>query len=258
MFKHPKNIWFFCILLLIVACGGSDTSSSWAQSRSYDHVEDNKSLFLTDPAGDRFIVPPEMMIIAASMTASSSSFAKTTELLDIGSKQMLNSLTATEGCSAKITNYQYPKVRNSSKVVLSEKDRYRGNLLLEILVSFANSQDIEERIQQLNTCMEAIPQLKVELDQEDKNTTINLRISQEMPTIENAAKYRNELLERKFKPLKEVANISEPAAQFNASDTKCTSNGIVKVVNYSLNGVELDIDFNCQSFIEDELVTKQE
>lgn len=258
MFKYPKTIWFSCVLLVIVACGNSDTSSSLAQSRSYDYVEENKSLFLTDLAGDRFIVPPEIMIIGGRINASSSSFAQTTELLDIGSKQLINSLTAMEGCSAKITNYQYPKVRNSSKIVISDNVKYQGNMSLEILVSFANSKDIKERIHQLNTCMNAIPPLKVELDQDDKKTSIYLTISQEMPTIENAAKYRNELLERKFKSLKEVANISEPASQFNASDTKCTSNGIVKVVNYSLNGVELDIDFDCRRFIDDQLVTEKD
>lgn len=258
MFKYSKTIWFSCILLVIVACGNSDTSSSLAQSRSYDYVEENKSLFINDPAGDRFIIPPEIMIIGGRINASSSYFSQTTKLLDIGSKQIINSLTATEGCSAKITDYQYPKVRNSSKVILSDNDKYLGNMSLEILVAFTTSKDIEERIQQLNICMEAIPQLKVELDQEDKNTNIYLEILQIMPTIENAAKYRNTLLEHKFKPLKEVANISEPATQFNASDTKCTSNGIVKVVNYSLNGVELDIDFDCRRFVDGQLVPDQE
>jgi len=42
-----------------------------------------------------------------------------------------------------------------------------------------------------------------------------------------------------------VANLAEPASQFNASDPKFTSKEIVKVVERSLSGIEPDIDFDC-------------
>ena len=83
------------------------------------------------------------------------------------------------------------------------------------------------------------------LQKKQNNVSVDLVVSDVMPTIQNAEKYREKLLESKLTALKQVANLPEPATQFQASDTRCTSKGIVKVVKRSLSGIELDIDFEC-------------
>ncbi len=258
MYKFPKIIWLASILLVFISCSYNERPSSSVQARSYDYEEKDNFSALVDPASDRFIIPPEVAVMSGKMTSSSSSFDKTSKLLVTGAKEFLSNVNSIENCSAKITDYRHPAVNKSSKVSLSNKNRYLGNLKLEILISFAKTQDINQRIQQLNSCLQAIPQLKVEQAESDKNARIDLFLSQVMPTIKQASKYRKELLEFKFKSLKEVGSISNPATQFNASDTKCTSKGIVQVVNRSLSGIELDVDFDCRRFVNEKLIIEKE
>ena len=257
MYKFPKIIWLVSILLVFISCSHNERSASSVQARSYDYVEkDNFSI--ADPASDRFTVPPEIAVMSAKIRSSSSSFDKTTKLLAAGSKELLSSVNSVEGCSAKITNYQHPVANNSRKVSLSDKDKYLGNLELKILISFTETQDINQRIEQLNSCLKVIPQLKVEPTESDKNASIYLSLSKVMPSIKQASKYRKRLLKFKLKPLKEVNTISDPAPQFNASDTKCTSEGIVQIVSRSLSAIELDIDFDCRRFVDEKLMIEKE
>ena len=93
--------------------------------------------------------------------------------------------------------------------------------------------------------------MKVEKDPEDKNKSVYLSLSQTIPTVKDLGKYRQQLLTAKFKPLKTVASISEPASQFNASSIDCTSKGIVTVKDRSLSAIELDIDLDCRRLIDD-------
>ena len=258
MYKFPKIIWLASILLVFISCSHNERSTSSVQARSYDYVEKDNFAALADPAGDRFIVIPELAVMSAKIRSSSSSFSQTSKLLETGAERLLSNVNNVAGCSAKITNYQHPIVNTSRKVSLSDKDKYVGNLGVEILILFAKEQDIKQRIQQLNSCVQGIPQLKVEEAELDKNASIYLSLSQVMPTIKQASKYRQKLLEFKFKPLKEVGNISDPAAQFKASDTKCTSKGIVQVVDRSLSGIELDIDFDCRRFVNEKLIIEKE
>lgn len=258
MYKFPKIIWLASILFVFISCSHNERSASLVQARSYDSEDKDNFSTLADPASDRFIVTPELAVMSAKIRSSSNSLAKTSELLETGSKKLLSSVNGVEGCSATITDYQHNKIITSRKASLSDKDIQVGNLKLEISTLFTKDQDINQRIQQLNSCLQAIPELKVEEAELDKNARIHLSLSQVMPTIKQASKYRKELLEFKFKPLKEVDSISDPATQFNASDTKCTSKGIVQVVNRSLSGIELDIDFNCHRFINEKLIVEKE
>jgi len=257
MFKFPKIIWLSSIFLVFISCTQSERSFDSVQASSYDSVAGDNFSSIADPASDRFIIAPEIAVMSAKITSYSSSFAETTKLLETGSNQLLGAVGAVAGCSAKITDYQHPVVNNSRKVSLSDKNRYLGNLEIEILISLAKTEDINQRMQQLNKCLQAIPKLKVASTPSDKNASIYLSLSQVMPTIKQQGKYRQELLEFKFKPLKEVGNISNPATQFNASDTKCSSTGIVQIISRSLSGIELDINFDCSRFVDGKLIPEK-
>jgi hypothetical protein len=78
-----------------------------------------------------------------------------------------------------------------------------------------------------------------------------------MPTIRDVGKYRQKLLRAKLIPLQEVTKLPNPPAQFKAEDTRCTSQGIVKIVNRSLSGIELDIDLDCYRFGNEQAITEK-
>ena len=86
------------------------------------------------------------------------------------------------------------------------------------------------------------------LENSPKNTSISFNLSPAIPTVKNTDRYRQQILETKFTRLREVANLTETSSQFQANETKCTSNGIIIIRDRSLDEIELDIDFKCLQF----------
>ena len=238
MLKRSKIVYFTCLLWLLFSCNRSQMSSSSVSA--YQTSSSAKEFSLEDPAINRFIVIPEIAVMKTKIRVTASSFDEVAKLIEVNSQKVLKSIDNIEGCSARILDYQHPVEQRAGKL---GKAFLFSSLELEILISFAEMKNVKERIKRVNNCLQGIPELTIEKKQ--KNVTIHHVRSDVMPTIQNAQKYRQKLLESKFTALKEVANLSEPATQFNASDTRCTSKGIVKVVKRSLSGIELDIDFDC-------------
>ena len=245
MRKLSKVLYLTCFLWLFLSCSSSQTSSSSVTTQSYRTQSDRsygQKFLLKDSAVSSFIVPPEIAVMRARISATAGSFAEVAKSIEVNAETVLKSVNSQEGCSASIIDYQHP-VEISGKKILADKRKYSSRLQLEILISFAEMKDIKERIKRVNNCLQAIPEVTMEKPKE--NLSLYLALSDVMPTIQNAGKYRQQLLKAKFNGLKEVANLSEPATQFSASDTRCTSKGIVKVVERSLSGIELDVDFDC-------------
>ena len=245
MLKLPKVLYLTCFLWLFLSCSSSQTSSSSVTTQSYQRQSDRnygQKSYIKDPAINRLIIPPEIGVMRARIGATASSFAEVAKLIEVNSEKVLKSINSQEGCSASIIDYHHP-VELSGKKLLADKRNYSSHLQLEILISFAEMKDIKERIKQVNDCLQAIPEVTIQKPKE--KISVYLTLSDVMPTIQNAGKYRQQLLKAKFSGLKEVANLSEPATQFSASDTRCTSKGIVKVVERSLSGIELDVDLDC-------------
>ena len=252
MLQTPKISKIFCLvgfLLLFLSCSKrqiTSNSSSTVRASSYGYESDNSSNSPQDPASDRFIVDPEIAVMSAIISSTASSFAEVIKILETNSEKLINSINNTQGCSTNIVDYHHPTVAKNRK--------YQGSIKLDIIISFAQKNTIQERIQKLNDCLRVISQLKLEDKHEDKNQRIYLSFSKVMPTIKNVGKYRKKLLDAKFTALKEVANFSQPASQFDALDTKCTSQGIVTIRDRSLSGIELDIDLDCRRLIDDRAI----
>ena len=245
MLKLSKVLYLTCFLWLFLSCSRSQTPSSSVTAQSYGRQSDRnygQKFHIKDPALNLFIVPPEIGVMRARINATASSFAEVAKLIEVNSEKVLKNINSQEGCSASIIDYQHP-VELSGKKLLADKGKYSSHLQLETLISFAEMKDIRERMKRVNDCLQAIPEVTMEKSKE--NISVYLTLSNVMPTIQNAGKYRQQLLKAKFSGLKEVANLSEPATQFSASDTRCTSKGIVKVVERSLSGIELDVDLDC-------------
>ena len=238
MLKRAEIVYFTCLLWLLFSCNRSQLSSSSVSA--YRTSSGTEKLSLEDPAINRFTVIPEMAVMRTTISATASSFVETAKLIEVNSEKVLTSINSIEGCSARIVDYQHPVNRREGKL---GKTHLFSSLEVETLISFAEMKDVKERIKRVNDCLQAIPKLTT--GKNPNNVRVNLVVSDVMPTIQNAEKYREKLLESKFTALKQVANLPEPATQFQASDTRCTSKGIVKVVKRSLSGIELDIDFEC-------------
>ena len=253
MLKLSKTLLVVSVILLFFSCGKSNspTSSVIAQSdriissTNYSARNPQQNSSIDDPAIQRFLVPPEIAVMQATIQVKSNSFSEVANLIDTNSSKVVTSISQVKGCSAEIVNYQYPRETYGKRIV-NETPTYLSSLEIKTIISFAGMNTVEQRIKQLNSCLQAIPQLK--LEKASKNSDINLSFSEVIPTVSNADSYRKQLLENKFTRLREIANLSETPSQFKASDTKCTSNGTVRVRNRSLSNIELDIDFKCLQF----------
>ncbi len=253
MLKSSKLIWLSCLLLLFIACSRNETSTSTAsvqaQSSRDDYESNNEPANSPqDPAGDRFVVPPEIAIMSAKISSTANSVVEANRLLELNSDNLSKKVTDVPGCSAKMVNYDSP-LAYSRKGISSKQEKYSSHTDFEILISFADAKDIKQRIKQVKNCSQVFSTLTMIESQQDENSKVDFVLSEIVPTIKNASKYRTKLLEAKIKPLQEVAALSNTPTQFNASDIKCTSKGIVQVVDRSLSDIELDVDFDCRRFV---------
>jgi len=249
MIKISKILYLACLLLLFLSCSNQNTSSS-VRAYSNSNESNNNSNSFQDPTSDRFIVTPEIAVMNATIMATASSFDEITELIEINSNKLINRISKVEGCSVNIIDYSHPVVYSSKRIANSQNKRYSSKMKLEIRIDFTSAKDIQTRIVQLNNCLQVIPEIKVENVEEEKNKSIDLLLSKAIPTVKDLGKYRQQLLTTKFKALKTIVNLAEPASQFNALDTKCTSKGIITVRDRSLSAIELDIDLDCHRAID--------
>lgn len=248
MQKLYQTLTIGSLLLLFYSCNRNNSPSITAQSPSLTENTQQPNTVIDDRRSDLLFVPPEIAIMQAKLQATGDSFAKTFELIDANADRVIQSINNTDGCRAELFDYQHPQEANNNRSYSSKNSDnliYTSSLDLEITISFDNNNSVKERIQQLNNCLQAIPQLTSE---DSENNRISLNVAQPIPTVKNASEYRQQLLETKFASLQEVANLSETPSQFDASNTKCTSKGNVQIINRSLSEIELDIDFNCQQF----------
>jgi hypothetical protein len=250
--KLPKILYLACLLLFSLSCSKNQTKSSSISASNY-HYQLNNHDIPEDPAMSRFIVTPEIAVMKGEIVTTASSFNEVIQLLKTNSDQLINSVSKIKGCSVNIRDYQHPIVSNSSKAIFDNAKKYSSSVL-EIKISFAQTKNIQERIQQINNCLQAIPELKIDNFQKDQNASVYLTLSRVMPTIKDGEKYRTQLLATKFARLKEVTKFPQAVGQFQSLNSNCTSEGIVQVMNRSLSGIELDIDFSCRPSINKEIV----
>ena len=247
MLRSLKVLIYIFPLFLFLACGASQISQRGYSRRDYSNDNSYSQKSLTeDVAFSRFTVPTEIAVINISLDAYGTSFSEVSNLIELNAEKILKNVSSEKGCSANIQDSvpASQKILYDNQREISSSSSSRSNLGLEILISFSEINTIQERMKQVNKCLQKIHELEFEKTKED--TRIHIFMSKVLPTIRDANSYRKKLLEHKLSSLQEVANIKQQPLQFNASSTQCTSNGIVEIINRSLNEIELDIDFKCR------------
>ena len=64
-------------------------------------------------------------------------------------------------------------------------------------------------------------------------------------TVDDPGRFRSQLLQQRLKPLREVSGLADIPEQFDATGVRCTSAGEVTILQRTLGGVTLGIDFTC-------------
>ena len=238
-------------LLLAFACGRASgpPSSVVAQSRSYDSDARQTLSLPDDPARQPFVVPPELVVMTVSLSATQESFATSTQQLQEKTDLLMTKVGEGKSCTAKILDYRQP-VQPSGRYFRWDADRYTSQMDVELEIALEGLTSVSERIQRLDDCVQRIPQF-TDADTK-KEEAIAIALSAAMPTVRDASVHRDTLLQRRFEPLQAVASAAQPPGQFEAAQTQCTSNGDVMIVGRSLSGIELDVNFECDRLGNDD------
>lgn len=249
MFKYHKVILVLSSLLFFFSCAKNYSPSVTAQSQvetseRYGASEEPNNLFAQDPSNKRFFVPSEIAYMQATINARGNSFSEVAGFVVENAQKLEESIESVAACSTELLEYNHPR-RVFNKTIMSGDAIYSSNAVVEITIDFTEAEGIQDRILRVNQCLGAVPELKLANPQK-KNTSIDLKLSQVIPTVRDRNAYRQQILERRLAPLREVAQFSNPPSQFDPDGTQCTSNGQVKVKERSLSRIELDIDFQCK------------
>ena len=230
------------LLFVAYACGRTSApSSSVAQSRSDYDSSRIQTVSAQDPALQRFIVPPELALMTLSLVATEESFPESTQLLQDSAAAVVEAVDG-NGCSARMLEYTQPALSWGQSGLYD--GRYSSQIDVEVEVSFAGLNEVGDRITRLDECVQLIPEFTT--DNGKRDARLAIATSSVMPTLQDANRYRDELLQQRFTALQEVAAAANPPGQFEASKTVCTSDGTVKIVNRNISGIELDVDFYCE------------
>ena len=241
-------------LLIFFACGNNKDSATSVTAQNNRNLissskregRNNVSTTYNDPARDRFLVEPEIAVLNLTLRVSGKSFSEANKLITSNSDIIFKGINQAKGCTVEIKDYSHPQENYQSKYSFDNLP-FSSSQEMKVTISFAGMTDIQARIGQLNKCMQTISELELE-NPDPKKTIARINVTNPLLTITNANKYRKQLLAKKFSGLTEVAAIAENPPQFNAKDTKCTTNGDVRITKRSLSKLELDVDFNCQQF----------
>ncbi len=74
---------------------------------------------------------------------------------------------------------------------------------------------------------------------------VRMRVGPVVPTVDRLDRFREPLLQRHLEPLRAVAALPNVPAQFDPLATRCTSTGAVSILERTLSGVTIDVDFTC-------------
>jgi len=150
------------------------------------------------------------------------------------------------GCSARIADYTQPLQKLAARGK-SDASSYTSTINVELEMTFTSLDTIDDRIERLDDCLGRIPD--ADAKSEDKEA-IALSFSAIVPTIRDVSVHRDTLLQQHFDRLSAVAAADAPPSQFQASETRCTSDGTVSIVSRQLSGIELAVDLTCKQLTD--------
>ncbi|MEM9213058.1 MAG: hypothetical protein AAGD25_01655 [Cyanobacteria bacterium P01_F01_bin.150] len=256
--KAAKLVGLAGTLVLFFSCGrasGPPSSVIAQSSRSDDSRGYAEAVVPNDPARQPFLIPPDLAVMTVSLSTTQSSFSASTQLLQEKADLLLTKVGEGDGCVARILDYRQP-TQPAGKYFRWDGDQYTSQIDLALDIDFDGLSSVTNRIQRLNNCIQRIPQF-VDKDTK-KEEAILVVLSAAMPTIRDASVHRDELLQRRFAPLQSVVDAAQPPGLFKAEQTRCTSNGDVRIVERTLSGVELDVNFECVQLEEKETGTAEQ
>ncbi|MBL4683419.1 MAG: hypothetical protein JKY37_02425 [Nannocystaceae bacterium] len=184
-------------------------------------------------AAHQLRVVPDVAQVAVDVRLRAKTFEESVDLGRSVTPSLRARWSQDEGCASTQLDRSVPE-RVSDK-------SWTSTVHFELRVSLKGMETVEQRAQQIEMCIGRVH--AVEGDPKLAGVTIVVgRPSFELhdPTV-----YQQQLLRRRFAPLLTVASTTGAPSQFNVQALECTSQGSIRVVQRTLAGLTLEVDFDC-------------
>lgn len=74
---------------------------------------------------------------------------------------------------------------------------------------------------------------------------VQVSVGSMIATVDDPGRFRSQLLQQRLEPLREVSGLANIPGQFDPAGVRCTSAGEVTILQRTLGGVTLGVDFAC-------------
>ncbi|MEZ4340809.1 MAG: hypothetical protein R3B82_29655 [Sandaracinaceae bacterium] len=212
-----------------VAFAGSPTtpdSAPWSRGAA---VATPDATGLEADLHGRYLVPPDRALVRVEVTGHGGSRAAVSDRIRGGAARLVGALAVPGACEVTVVDFGAPR---------GASERWTDTATLRIDVPLAGAADVGERFARVERCMERFSTLGAEA------RDLDLAVSHPLPTVDHPDAHRAALLERAFRPMREVEGTTGPAA-FDPSGVRCTSRGEVTITERSLHGVAMSVDLEC-------------
>ena len=229
-------------LLLLTSCGWAESvdppavayADEPASSRRYwgTRAEDapDPTPFESDLHG-RYRVAPDRALVRVRIAARGPSRPEVARRARDAANELVEALRLEGRCAAEVVDFGTPR---------RDGDAWHERAAVRFEIALGDLDTVAERFTRVEQCMARFGSLGGSLDE------VRLRVSDPLVTIDAPDEHRAALLARELGALEEVAAVTGPAA-YDPSSMRCVSRGQVTVLERSLRGVALGIDFSCQA-----------
>lgn len=177
------------------------------------------------------IVPPDRAIVPLHARVPSETRAGAVERVRQIAEELRRRASSAPGCETTIHSLGHPE---------GGGDRYSASATLRMDVDLRGLDTPLARHERIEGCLAPLYDLPRSPFQ-----GLELAVGEPRLTIDDPSAHRARLLEQRFAELSAVAALEAAPPQFSAARLACTSSGQVSIVERSLSGLRLAVDFSC-------------
>lgn len=200
--------------------------------RSADPLPDAGTL---DQRGG-IVVPPDRALVRIELEVRADSYAAAGDRIREAGRVVIDRLVAEDGCKAVVVDYP--------AAAPAAQSSWRTQAVVELDIDLGGKGALDQRMEQVESCMSRFEGL--DSDKEGPLAGVDVRVSAPLVTVDDLDQHRQDLLQRRFAVLEEVALAQGQPPQFDAGATRCTSTGEVSIAQRSLAGVRVVVDLRCE------------
>ena len=182
----------------------------------------------------RLVVPPDRALLEMRAVVIAQERATIISRVNEVAELIREGIDAGEGCEARVTQLTTSQ---------PDGDRWRAAALLATSVDLRGLSDVAARHARLESCIGRMHETIADLE------GVQARVGAPLLSVDSPRDHRAALLRQALGAIRDVRRIAEEdqlGPELDPNLTRCRSEGRVRIVNRSLDGIALGVDLECQ------------